>query len=244
MKRLLIFGGTTEGRIIAQRCADEGIYADICVTTEYGSELLPASEYINILVGKKSADDIADMLKSGYTAVVDATHPYAQSITGSIKRAIELAGYSEERYFRIKREPAPKDKDAVYIDDVASAVNWLKNTEGKIFIATGSKEVPQLSCFCGRSRIRVLDSPENIEICRRYGFEDIITGKGPFSEYENMRDFEGCDILITKESGKEGGFPEKCSAAHRLGMKVIVIKRPDEDGVYLNKAWGLIKLLR
>ncbi|WP_156036740.1 precorrin-6A/cobalt-precorrin-6A reductase [Ruminococcus sp. HUN007] len=46
MKKLLIFGGTTEGRIIAERCAAKGIYADICVTTEYGSDLLPSSPYL------------------------------------------------------------------------------------------------------------------------------------------------------------------------------------------------------
>ena len=94
------------------------------------------------------------------------------------------------------------------------------------------------------TQIRVYSSPENALICRDHGFTDIISGNGPFSEYENTRDFEGCDILVTKDSGKEGGFSEKISAAHKLGMKIIIIKRPPEEGYYINKAWGLIMLLR
>ena len=244
MINLLIFGGTTEGRIIAERCVSSGIYADICVTTDYGSDLLPVSPYIKKLIGKKSVDEMAKLMKSGYSAVVDATHPYAENVTANIRAAMAKSGYPERRYFRIKREPAPKDESAVYVEHAEQAVKYLKNTAGRIFIAMGSKEVPLFSCFADRSRIRVYDSPENAGICKDNGFTDIISGKGPFSEYENLRDFEGCDILITKDSGKEGGFAEKLSAAHKLGMKIIVIKRPDEEGYYINKAWGLIKLLR
>ena len=244
MKKLLIFGGTTEGRIISERCAAKGIHADICVTTDYGSDLLPSSPYIHILVGKKSPEDIAELLKSGYTAVVDATHPYAQNITANIRAALARTGFSERRYFRIKRAPAEHDDLAVYTDNTEQTVKLLKNTEGKIFIATGSKEISAFSDFAERSRIRVYDSPDNISVCKSSGFTDIITGKGPFSEYENTRDFSGCDILVTKDSGKEGGFSEKISAAHKLGMKVIIIKRPEEDGYYVDKAWGLINLLR
>ena len=243
MKKLLIFGGTSEGRTIAERCAANKIYADVCVASDYAAGLLPASDYITVLVGKKSAEEITKLLKSDYTAVVDATHPYAREITGNIRTAMERAGYPERRYYRIKRKPSPKDGNAVYADDTDSAVKYLKNTPGKIFIATGSKELPALSCFAERSRVRVLDGEENIAVCEKYGFSDIITGKGPFSEYENTRDFSGCDILLTKDSGKEGGFPEKCAAAHSLGMTVVVIERPQEDGYYVNKAWGLIKLM-
>ena len=244
MKKLLVFGGTTEGRMIAARCVSSKIYADVCVTTDYGSDLLPGSPYIRKLIGKKSVSEICALLKNGYSAVVDATHPYAENVTANIKAAIAQSGYSERRYFRIKREPSPVDKSAVYVDNARQAADYLKNTEGRIFIAMGSKEVPLFSCFADRSRIRVYSSPENGRICRDHGFTDIISGNGPFSEYENTRDFEGCDILVTKDSGKEGGFSEKISAAHKLGMKIIIIKRPPEEGYYINKAWGLIMLLR
>ena len=246
MKKLLIFGGTTEGRIIAERCVKKKIYADICITTEYGSDVLPSSPYITRLVGEKSVDTIVKLLENNYTAVVDATHPYAEHITANIKAAIARTRFAERHlfYFRIKRAPEKRDESAVYLENTVQAVNYLKNTAGKIFIATGSKEAAAFACFADRARIRVYDSPENTEKCSKCGFTDIITGKGPFSEYENLRDFSGCDILVTKDSGNAGGFGEKISAAKKLGMQIIVIERPKEEGYDVNKAWGLILLLR
>ena len=38
--RVLIFGGTTEGRVLSQWCAENGISADVSVTTDYGARLL------------------------------------------------------------------------------------------------------------------------------------------------------------------------------------------------------------
>jgi precorrin-6x reductase len=52
--------------------------------------------------------------------------------------------------------------------------------------------------------------------------------QGPFSETLNRAMFEAADarILVTKDSGREGGFPEKVRAAKALGMKVAVLERP------------------
>ena len=41
MSEVLIFGGTTEGRLLAEFCAAKGIRAAVSVTTGYGAELLP-----------------------------------------------------------------------------------------------------------------------------------------------------------------------------------------------------------
>ena len=48
MPELLIFGGTTEGRQLAEFCDKKNIPACVCVTTDYGAELLPKSSYIKI----------------------------------------------------------------------------------------------------------------------------------------------------------------------------------------------------
>ena len=51
MSEVLIFGGTTEGRLLAEFCATKGIRAAVSVTTDYGAELLPRSDFIRELVG-------------------------------------------------------------------------------------------------------------------------------------------------------------------------------------------------
>ena len=50
MSEVLIFGGTTEGRLLAEFCATKEIRAAVSVTTDYGAELLPRSDYIRELV--------------------------------------------------------------------------------------------------------------------------------------------------------------------------------------------------
>ena len=91
MCRLLIFGGTTEGRLLAEHCSKSGISADVSVATEYGAELLP--EDVNVLCGRLETEEMtALILKNGYIMVVDATHPYAVEATKNIKAACGFCG--------------------------------------------------------------------------------------------------------------------------------------------------------
>ena len=79
MYKLLIFGGTTEGRLLTEFCIQNGICANVSVTTEYGAKLLPQSRYINILNGKLDSSEIAALIKNcGCKIIIDATHPYAK----------------------------------------------------------------------------------------------------------------------------------------------------------------------
>ena len=49
-----------------------------------------------------------------------------------------------------------------------------------------------------------------------------------------LREF-GCRFLVTKNSGGAGGFAEKMEAARRAGAQVLVIRRPEEDGLSLTQ---------
>ena len=63
-----------------------------------------------------------------------------------------------------------------------------------------------------------------------YSPPDLVAMQGPFSEEVNLalwRHF-GVDVVVTKESGPAGGLGEKLSAASRLGIPVVMIKRPPE----------------
>lgn len=70
--------------------------------------------------------------------------------------------------------------------------------------------------------------------------------QGPFSQELNVALIKQSDIgvLVTKESGKSGGFEEKISAAEQTATDVIVIKRPrQEDGKKLYEAEAELKKL-
>ena len=81
----------------------------------------------------------------------------------------------------------------------------------------------------------MLPAAESIEACLRIGIpqRNIIAAWGPFSRELNLAFMNQFDIgmLVTKESGKEGGFEEKAEAARIRGCRLVIIRRPSEDGV-------------
>lgn len=231
----VIFGGTTEGRLLAEFCAENGFPADVYVATEYGASLLPASSCLAVHAGRLAQDAIAGLLKEcGSSLCIDATHPYACAVSENIRKAAETAGVP---CLRVRREvmadmPAPVFTAA----SMKEAVSFLAGTEGNILVTTGSKDLSLLSqmkdsgerCF-----VRVLPAAGSIEACREAGFagRHVIAMQGPFSEEMNALLLKELDIrwLLTKDSGEEGGCPEKCRAAVRCGAGIVMIGRPAEE---------------
>ncbi|MGN0986481.1 MAG: precorrin-6A/cobalt-precorrin-6A reductase, partial [Otoolea sp.] len=87
-RTILIFGGTTEGRLLAEFCENERIPVWVSVVSRYGEELLPESSYVRVHQGAMNAAEIVQFLKKqGITLVVDATHPYAVQASEQIGAA-------------------------------------------------------------------------------------------------------------------------------------------------------------
>lgn len=104
---ILLFGGTKEGRELAETALEEGFRVTVSVATEYGAGLLrPSSEgaagpELSILQGRMPREEILERLRTGiYDWVIDATHPYAEHITESIRGAAEAAGVAYDRVLR------------------------------------------------------------------------------------------------------------------------------------------------
>ena len=72
-------------------------------------------------------------------------------------------------------------------------------------------------------------------LCRAAGLPEdhILAARGPFSLADNLETMERYAIrsLVTKDGGAAGGFPEKLEAARRLGVQVLLIRRPAEAGL-------------
>lgn len=243
MNRFLIFGGTTEGRLLAEYCDENKIFCTVSVATEYGAALLPRSEFVREKTGRKDRSEIAALILSGrFAAVFDATHPYATEVGKNISGA---CSDTNTPYYRVIREPSPVCGEALYFDTASETADFAEKTTGTFFIATGSKELP-LFCRNGlpeRCIVRVLPDEKIIRECEKSGFMKIICGKGPFGFEENTLHFRGCDYVITKESGSAGGFEEKRQAAAAVGAKLIIIKRPMEKGMSLLQAEKLLSEL-
>lgn len=237
MKKILLFGGTSEGRRLAEWLEASGVPADVCVATEYGERLLPESRFIHVLRGRMDEEQMAACMREGdYREVVDATHPYAAIVSQNVKKACEQTGLP---YLRLLRAESGMDEDVISVSSVEEAAEYLRKTEGNVLLTTGSKELKKYSVvedYQNRLFARVLPSVESIEACSRLGLtgSHCIAMQGPFSREMNtamLRSIQAA-YLVTKESGKPGGFAEKLQAAREAGAKVICVCRPVQERGY------------
>ena len=78
--KILLFGGTTEGRLLAERLVGMGHQVTVSVATELGAEILQGQFCGPVLTGRMDLEAMAKLLPS-YDLCVDATHPYAVKVT-------------------------------------------------------------------------------------------------------------------------------------------------------------------
>ena len=139
MCKICVFGGTTEGRELAEFLNTQPCETIVCVATEYGQTLLPSSDHLSVSARRLPVDEIVAMLRrEQFDLVVDATHPYAVSITKSIANACRETG---TECWRLLRGASSVSLDAVFVRDTQEAVDFLSRTEGNILLTTGSKEL-------------------------------------------------------------------------------------------------------
>ena len=81
--------------------------------------------------------------------------------------------------------------------------------------------------------VRVLPGLESLSLCEKNGIcgKQIIAMQGPFSLEMNRALIRQFDIkyLVTKESGRTGGFLEKIKAAEAEGITACVIGNPEKQ---------------
>ena len=68
---------------------------------------------------------------------------------------------------------------------------------------------------------------------RRASPSNILALQGPFTQELNealIRQFH-IRYLVTKDGGKAGGFQEKALAAVATGAQLLLIRRPEDDGL-------------
>lgn len=232
MQKVVVFAGTIEGRKIAEFLNAQEVDTHVCVATEYGESLLPEGEHLTVSHDRLTEEEMEALFqKEKVTLVVDATHPYAEVVTANIREACSRADVCCLRLLR--ESESVQEEDVVYVDSVSEAAAWLSQTEGNILAATGSKELQAytvIPSYEERVYARVLSLPDVVRSCAGLGFtgKHLICMQGPFSVEMNTAMLKQYDIryLVTKEAGKNGGFPEKVQAAKAAGARLVVVGRP------------------
>ena len=245
---ILLLGGTSETATIAEQLACAGFEVMVSTATDTALDV-GAQPGIHRRCGRLDADAMERFVRDqAIRAIVDAAHPYAARLRA---QARTVADRVPVPYFRYVRPASAWDEtDALVVrgaDHAAAAA--LAFSYGKpVLLTTGSTN---LEPYCREAAqrglpmaVRVLPERESLEACRRAGIDDafVVAERGPFSAEQNREHIRrfGAGVLVTKESGTEGGFAAKLEAAREEHCRVVVIERPPEPAV---NAYGSVDAL-
>lgn len=221
--RILILGGTTEARLLAERLAARG-GQDVTVSLAGRvKEIVPHPVPVRV-GGFGGIDGLAAHLGAeAVDLLVDATHPFADqmsrhAIAASIKAGVPLLTLRRDAW---KRQPGDRWTE---VDDVHAARTALGGARRRVLLALGRQEIEAF-----------VPAPEHFYLVRSIepitgrvlGDAVYIEARGPFREDEEcaLMETHRIDTVVARNSGGDAAYA-KIAAARALGIEVILIRRP------------------
>ncbi|MFD1813716.1 cobalt-precorrin-6A reductase [Rhodococcus gannanensis] len=223
MRRVLILGGTSEGRALAAVLdGTPGVDVISSLAGRVANPRLPEGEVR--IGGFGGADGLAEWLRdNGIDAVVDATHPFASRITANAAAATRHAGVPMLVLRRPEWAPAEGDRWHA-VPDLEAAAGAVSALGSRVLLTIGRQGVDAFAAESAWFLIRAIDPP-TVAVPRR---SEVLLARGPFTvddEVATMREHR-IEVLVTKNSG--GALTAaKLDAARTLGLPVVMVSRPD-----------------
>ena len=111
--KVLVFGGTTEGRELVEFLNTQPCRVTACVATEYGQTLLPEGENLTVSARPLPVGEIGALLQAErFDLVIDATHPYAVDVSSGIETDGTKDPEKMRSFVRAVRGGAGEERDA------------------------------------------------------------------------------------------------------------------------------------
>ena len=230
-RRVLILGGTGEAVALARRLESRAEF-DV-VTSLAGRTRRPAPIPGRVRIGGfGGVEGLSAWLETeGVAAVVDATHPYAATISRHARLACDGLGIARLQLRRPAWSPVEGDAwtGVASMEAAANAVAVAPvSAQGCVFLSTGARDLQAFGHLrTTRFLVRLVDvPPEPLPLAE----SDLIVDRGPFAVEDERALFLDRDVelLVSKNSGG-GATYAKLAAARELGVPVVMVDRPDPE---------------
>lgn len=219
--RILILGGTAEARQLADRLVALGHDVITSLAGRTREPILPQGEVRTGPFG--GVPGLGAYLRAArIDRLVDATHPYAGTISRHAVAAAREAGVRLVRYMRPPWTPLPGQSWIVVDTPREAADSWPAGAA--ILLTTGHAglEIYLQRDDC-RLHLRMIEPPE----IALPPHAELILSRPPFSLAEEMALMRrhGITHLVSKNSGG-AQTSAKLEAARQLGVEIIMLARP------------------
>lgn len=217
--RVLLLGGTGEARALAAR-----LHPDVDIVSSLAGRVpepaLPVGPVR--LGGFGGVPGLRNWLADNHiTVVVDATHPFAATITAHAAQACGELGIP---HLVLHRPPWVLDRAIKVRSDIEAAEIVAARSYSRVFLTTGRSGAAAFSGSGAWFLIRVVTAPDPAVLpCDHH----LLLSRGPYrygDERALLADHR-IDVLVTKNSGGEM-TRAKLDAAGNLGIDVVMIERP------------------
>ncbi len=230
---ILLFGGTSETAEIASALAESGL--SVLVSTATDAELNVGDHPLitrrcGRLDGLAMEALIADL---GIRLLIDASHPYAIALHETVA---EVAEKLLIPCLRFQRQHGKYDADNLFeVADHEEAAQLAASFGSPILLTTGSRNLRPYVKAAQEQGVplfaRILPHPDSEAACDEVALPENnrIFARGPFSIEQNrslLADHR-IGVMVTKESGAQGGVSEKIAAARQEDCLVVIVRRPE-----------------
>ena len=225
---ILVLGGTAEARELATLLDAAGARFMSSLAGRVARPRLPVGAvHIGGFGGVPGLRSF--LLENRVSAVVDATHPFAQGMTAN---AVAACAADRIPLLRLER-PGWSDADGAWtwVDDHDAAALAAARLGSRPFLTVGRQSLDHFVGPLGDrcTLVRAVDAPA-IELPEPW---TLVLSRGPYPIDDERALFERheIDVVVTKDSGGSYTWSKMAVAAERGAAVIIVRRGPSPAGV-------------
>jgi precorrin-6A/cobalt-precorrin-6A reductase len=223
-----VIGGTSESVTLAAALTQTEIAWVVTATTSSARQLYQQWPG-QVVIGSLTPETIQAFLQRyGIDGILDASHPFAVEISGLAMQAAAEAGIGYLRFERPQISYLPSTRVVPHVHTVLADRELLHR---RILLTVGVKLLPLFQPWFDRATLWARILPDSVAAALAAGCspEQLIPMRLPISveQEEHLWRALRIDTVIAKASGSAGGLEVKQAVAEKLGVRLIVIAKPE-----------------